>query len=390
LSDTEFSGAPGLVAGKIKHKLLGKHQIAYAFISRARSDLSFFSRIEIYGDIALNIPGDELFQGTIDLGKKVKEEWIGLSWAYPISDKFSIGLSNFYTIRSQRANYELRLQAFSEFGQVAVLTQTREYSYKSRGLLWKLGLSLNLKDISMGFTVRAPKLHLNGDGDFLYEDFLVGVDTTGDGNTDDIFISDFQDDLDSKHRSPWAIGFGTGIKLGKKKKTTLHLSVEWFDRVSRYSILESEPFIGQSSGDTIHSRLVDDLKSVINFGAGIEYYLNEKLSVFGSYSTNFSPVRSNVSGIVSSEEETNNTIVRADFNNTSFGFVLKANRVELNLGAGYTFGKDTFSRPIDFPEDAQGDIFKSDEGAVYRLEKWRFFVGVSIPFVDKVRDELGI
>jgi len=156
------------------------------------------------------------------------------------------------------------------------------------------------------------------------------------------------------------------------------------------TILQSEPFIGQSTRDTIQSSVVDELKSVINFGAGIEWYLNQKISTFASYSTNFSPIKSNVSGLITSEGETNNTIIQADFNNTSFGFIFNANRVELNLGAGYAWGKDSFSRPIDFPDNESEPIFESDEGAVYRIDKWRFFVGVSIPFVDKVRDELGI
>ena len=393
LSKSDFSGAPGLVAGKIKHKILGKHKLAYAFISRHRSNNDFFVRTETVGDVAPSIPGDEIFAGSIRLAKNIKEEWVGLAWAYPFTDHFSVGASGFWASRSQSSLYNLQLQAMAlNDTSVAILIRDRELNYKTNGLVWKFGMSWDYENMSFGVTVTAPKIRLNGDGNYLYEEFLIGVDTTGNGIPDDHYTSNIQDGLDAQDKSPWAIGIGTGFKVGKKKRTMIHLSAEWYNKLDLYTLMESEVFNSQSTGVAINTELVDELNHVINFGTGIELFLSDKLTNFYSYSTNFSAVNTNVSSFASLEETTNNTVVKADFNNLAGGFSFNANKVEINLGAGYSFGKQTIKRPVDFPLDStdQDEIFQADEVSRLRIEKWRFFIGISIPFVDKVRDELGI
>jgi hypothetical protein len=81
------------------------------------------------------------------------------------------------------------------------------------------------------------------------------VDSSGDGSIDDGFIFNIQNDLNAKYRYPWAIGLGIGIHF---KKALLHLSAEWFDKVPRYEIMKTDPFIGQSTGDTLRFSLVDE------------------------------------------------------------------------------------------------------------------------------------
>ena len=393
LSKSDFSGAPGLVAGKIKHKLLGKHKLAYAFISRHRSENDFFVRTEIVGDVVPSIPGDELFSGTIRVAGKVKEEWIGLSWAYPFSDHFNVGASGFWASRSQSALFNLQLQALAfNDSSVAMLIRDRELSFKTNALVWKMGLSWDYENMSFGLTITAPKIRLNGDGNYLYEDYLIGVDTTGNGIPDDHYTSNVQDGLSADHRSPWAIGAGAGFRIGKKKRTMIHLSAEWYNKLDLYTLMESEVFSSQTTGAEINNKLVDELNHVINFGVGLELFLSEKLSNFYSYSTNFSAVNTDVSRFASLGETTNNTVIKADFNNFAAGFSFSANKVEINLGSSYSFGKQTISRPVDFPDDStdQDPIFDSGNVSRLRIDRWRFFIGITIPFVDKVRDELGI
>ena len=95
---------------------------------------------------------------------------------------------------------------------------------------------------------------MRGGGNTGYEQFLAGIDTTGDGNTDDIYVINSQSDLDATYKTPFSIGFGTGIKFGK---SLLHLSAEWFDKVPLYKVLQSASFEGQSTGEMIQMTIVD-------------------------------------------------------------------------------------------------------------------------------------
>ncbi len=389
LRRSNFGGTPGLVAGRIKHKLLGKHQLAYSYITRNKSDLNFFVRTERTADIDPSFPGEELFQGSIALGKKLKEEWLGATWAYPLSKRLSIGVTGFYSIRKQSSNYDLQLQELSATQDVALFKRTRRYSYHARGLLGKLGLSYEDSRLTLGFTFTTTKAHLGGKGDFLYEEFFVGVDSTGDGNEDDEFISNLQTELDARHRFPWSVGFGAGLTLGDEKKTVLHLSAEYFDDVDHYTIMESQPFIGQSTGEELQSRLTDRLVRVFNFGLGLEYIISSRFTAFGSYSSNFSPVSSRVTTFVSVEDETNASVLNVDMHNMSGGVAFKTNNIGMNLGASYAFGNWDFRRPVDFPNEDEDIILESEQNADARIEKWRFFVGVSIPFIDKIKGSVG-
>ena len=80
-------------------------------------------------------------------------------------------------------------------------------------MVWKMGMALDLSKISLGMTITTPWANFYGKGTTLFEDYLVGLDSTGDGSIDDGFIFNIQEGLKAKYRYPWAIGFGIGIHL---------------------------------------------------------------------------------------------------------------------------------------------------------------------------------
>ena len=85
----------GLVAGTFRVKKMPKFKFAYSVLTRNQSDLQNFIRVESDGEVIENIPGDELFSGTVRINSNFKEEWMGFSIAYPIGEHFSVGLTNF-------------------------------------------------------------------------------------------------------------------------------------------------------------------------------------------------------------------------------------------------------------------------------------------------------
>jgi len=383
LNQSSFGGAPSLVAGTFSVPFLKDHKFAYSFLTRQRTKADFFVRVEEEEAEFENIPGKVLFNGKLNINTNFTEEWIGLTWSPPISDKFSLGVSNFISTVNRSASVALDMKTLDDTNQAASLSVTRQYGYEKYGLLWKLGFAWDLSPIQLGMTVTTPKVNLLGNGSSLYEQYLIGVDTTGDGNNDDIYIFNTQKDLDTKYRSPWAIGLGVGIHFNK---AIIHLSAEWYDKVPQYTILETDPFVGQSSGDTLTFALVDALNPVFNYGIGLEMELNEKISIYGSIATDYSGVTSDITRFAEIENEANNSVFQADFLKFGGGLMLNTSWAEITLGATYAGASQEFKRPINFSGDEP--VFDSGETTTLKFNKWRFILGFSFPFAEKIQKNL--
>jgi len=385
LSKSNFGGAPSLAAGTFKVPFLKNHKFAYSFLTRSRTQADFFIRVEKEGDIVEAIPGNEKFNGKLNFNTTFKEEWMGLTWSPPISNKFSIGLSNFVSTINRSASLSLNMNALDENSKVASLSTDRKFGFNINGLIWKLGMAMDLSPIRLGMTVTTPRVNLKNKGSTLFEDYLIGVDTTGDGNTNDAYIFNIQNNLHTTYHTPWAIGFGAGIHF---KKGVIHLSAEWYDKVPQYKIMETNPFVAQSSGDTLSFTLVDELDPVLNFGVGIELKLSDKNSFYASVSTDYSAVTTNITGFAELDKKANNSVFQADFYQFGGGFSTELKWIEVTLGATYTGASQQINRPINFPDEGDDPVFDSGNTSTLLFRQWKFILGFSIPFADKMKKSL--
>jgi hypothetical protein len=385
LKKSKFGGAPSLVAGTFTVPFLKNHKFAYSFLTRQRTQADFFIRVEKEGDIIEAIPGSEIFNGKLSYNTDFREEWIGLTWSPPLGKKLSFGLSSFISSINKSVSLDLDMKTLDENNQVASLSINRQYNYGTDGLIWKMGLAWDLNSIKLGMTVTTPKVKIRGKGSSLNEAYLIGVDTTGDGTNDDLYLFNIQEDLKSAFHSPWAIGLGVGFHF---KKAIIHLSAEWYDKVALYNIIETAPFIVQSTGEELYFTLMDQLEAVINFGIGIELNLSEKSSFYTSFATNYSGVTSNIVRFAENKQEAYNSTLRADFLKFGSGFVLNTRWAEVTLGATYTGASQDFERPINFPDEGDDPIFDSNNTSTLKFTQWRIILGFSFPFAEKMKKSL--
>ena len=381
LNTSNFGGGPSLVSGTFNLKFLPKHKFAYAFLTKTRFDESVTFGIEDFGDFVRAFDGEEYFSGEIAVRTKIRDEWIGGAWSYPISDQWSVGLSGFYSAVERAVGTRIQLQAFSETEGTGMYLNRREYDFETHNLILKGGVSWQLENLTAGLTVKAPRIQGLGRGNTRYEEFLAGIDTTGDGTTDDIYVINSQRDLDATYKTPLSIGAGTGIRIGR---SLIHLSAEWFDKVPLYTIIQSEPFTGQSTGETIQMTVVDEFRSVINFGGGAEVFVNPKLALFASFATDYSVAPQDITRFSELENVTNNTTFRADIYHFGFGTDFKTKFANLTLGATYATSKETFDRTIEIDEGM--DSMTSTAEMIYG--RWRFLVGFEFPFLNKAKEKL--
>lgn len=384
LSKSSFNGVPSLAAGSFRLKALPNHNFAYAILTRQSLDLSFAYREERIGDILTGWPGDEIFEGEINFATNNKVDWFGGSWAHALNDKISLGLSTFFSVNDQSKGLNTELRALADDGAVATYLLGKNYSFKTYSLIWKLAAAFSLKNIDLGITFTTPTLDLSGKSDYSYQFYLS--DTEGLAENENTYANSYQSDIDVSTKTPLSIGAGITYNVGKNK---VHLSAEYYGKVDNYTLFSADDHAVQSNPDSIISfRVVDKLNDVINAGIGVEWYLNEKLSAFGSFSTDFSAAASNITTFTENSVEAFNTSIKADYYHFGAGFVLDLRRVDVTLGATYTGAKEEFPRPISFPGEVgdQSEIYDPEDMAELKWSRWRFVFSFSVPFFKELSE----
>ncbi|MCG8579742.1 MAG: hypothetical protein MI866_07490 [Bacteroidales bacterium] len=374
-SQSSFGGAPSLLAGTYRVKGWDKHSFAYSFLGRNRMDVDIQESTSAYGNVLPGIPGEEHFSGDVYLQKKFNEEWLGLSWSYAPNNKFSIGLTNFVTIRKQNATDETQMYAYTEAQDVEAYKNNNQYSYSHTGLLWKIGLAWDHDPITWGITVTTPTVSLSGNGSFTYDYVYTGIN-----ELNPIYERNKQSDLAMKLKTPFSIAAGIGYTT---KRGSLHASAEYFGAVKEYTLMSSEPFYGQSTNDEYQSFLVNELNPVFNIGVGYNFVFNENVYGYVSYSTDFSAAVTGSSSDAVFKEKTYASTFDSDINHFGGGVVLHLKRADITFGATLATTKYRVNRALGFPEDDNSGIFDPDAYTDVRWNRWRFIVGVSIPFLDE-------
>ncbi len=369
LSSSEFEGVPSLVAGTFKIEKWKKHHFAYAFISRQRSNVGINISRELDAE-NLTDDTDEIDRlvGNLFLSSKERDEWFGGTWGMNIRENFSIGISSFVSVYSFRTSYDLRLSSLDPSKDVSFFNNEINLGQNSYGMFWKLGLAWKLKKIDLGLNVDLPYLEVIKNGKFRYQRFLSGTD---DGS-DEFAYYDYKD-LKSNRKEPLGVSVGAGIPWGKH---IFHLKADWHGNLSEYNRLVIPVTEDGKEGFAFK----ESLRSVINFGAGAEIYINDGLNLYASFSTDFSPVEAsaNIFDIIQNDDLDANANFDADYFHYGFGVEFKLKKMELILGTTYSSASGEFADPIDVPFESV-ETNARDEPSRANISRWRFIIGLEIP-----------
>lgn len=369
---SSFGGAPSLVAGTFSVKNWDNHYFAYAFLTRRRMDMSLAGSADEYGELIDALPGEEFFSGDIRIKKRFSEEWIGGTWSYSKNKKYSVGVTGFITIRDQVANGDTQLQSYNH-EDVITYYNNKAYSYNHYGVLFKIAGAAKFDKLDLGLTITTPTIGVAGTGTFRYEQYLAGAESI-----DDAYVRDLQKDISSTFKTPFAVSFGAGLKLFGG---TLMASTEYYSAISKYNILEGQEFFGQSTGVPITPILYDQLNAVINFGIGYNFVFSDQINGYLSYSTDYSATSSDQNNLDDNSMYLKASTFTSDINHFGGGIVMNLKKADITLGATLATASYKMERPIDFPDGGGGSIIDSEEYSDVHWNRWRFIVGISVPFV---------
>lgn len=332
ITTSKFDTAPGIVAGLVKFPWLKDHRIGYSILTRQSVDIRLAGSLITTGDAIPDYPGEESIVTDFYLSEYLSEPWWGLTWAYKFNDTVGVGISNYFTFRSHRANYQTFGQIFTPDGNLTMFLDALSYDYQNYRLLWKVGLALDFGRFNLGLTLTTPSIELYGKGAARINKTLTGQDIDEDGTRDDIVIADYQDGLDSDYPTPLALGVGATYTIAITRMGTMNLyaSAEWYAAVDKFVVINTDEFVGQSDGVIYRNEITHELDDVLNFGLGIEHILNKSITFYGSIRTDFSAKKPG--------SDTTLTVTDWDLYHFMVGTTFRFKKTQWTLGLGYSWG----------------------------------------------------
>jgi len=379
-------GVPSLVAGMFTLPSLPGHRFAYSFLTRRRSAQNLFLATEVQEDILPDVPGQELLLGTGESISTLDENWVGFTWAHELSPRVSVGVSTFGTYLGRKRRAELTVRELTETGEASAFSRLREYRFRSYGLLWKAGLAAELPPFRLGLSITTPGITALGRGSIRYENLLIPPDSAPAApETPEVVV--FQESgLKTTTHSPASLGAGVSWIGGRAE---IHLSGEWYSGVPRYRILGVDSIASQSSPDLYEYHVVDELRPVFNFGAGIEWQVSETFSAYGSLIRDASAAPGNPSAPFELGNQVSNSTSQADGFHFGAGVSFEARWIDLT--AGITFGstKEILENPVDAVGSELGRSVATSRSVQIRRQRLRFLLGFTIPMVEEITDASG-
>ena len=362
VSESYLRPSPAFIVYNLSSDWLGKHRLAFSILSRHNFEVRLKTRF--VGNVkSSDVSNEIVYEGDVD------EYWGGITWSYPLrgKNKVGIGITNYFTVRSYRTRNSISIQGADTSNTVGVFSALTEYDYYNIGVLWKAGISYEFERIRFGLTITTPTLNLFGSGETDINIHSSGIDIDGDQRPDELLISDYQKDLPSNYNSAFAIGLGIYYKFVDLK---IHFACEYFGNVDKFNVLTTNTFQAQTGGFNLTNHLTHAFKPVFNFGIGLEYFVNEKVTAFGAFVTD--------SSALNTEVHTNHSYVKWDYYHVTTGAALFFEGFELTFGFSLAFAGDDITIPIlPLSESEDVDFVFEQQSAKISSFRLKFILGLA-------------
>ncbi len=360
--------APILLAGTLRIRGLRNHWFGYSYLARQSVKLGISSSAAGTRDVLPDLPGAEDYVTQFRLDEKLSESWYGLTWSYKLSKHMGIGVTQYIVYRSQRALMQELVEALSQQSRLAVAVGERQYSYYHFRALWKIGLACDFETITMGLTLTSPSLAIGGSGSTGVNSTLAGLDMNGDGTSEDFLASDYRRQLPVTYESPFSLAAGMTFKI---QKVRLYLSTEWFARVLPYTVVDAAPFVAQSSGEILSTDVTQELASVLNWGAGLEWFYSSRFKGYASFTTDYSAKKPGTSMNISLTDWDIHHIV------TGGEFFIKKSSVTVGVGLSFG-GREVGDRPDILTRRGLAGLWDPFGSLKFRYRCYKLIVGFAI------------
>lgn len=376
-----FDVTPQLISGT---KKLSKHvTIGAVLLTHNDVDITFQ---QSYSAIKSIYPQDSVFKrnfiGDFDYRNRLNEQWLGLCMSFQLNPKLAIGFTHFFNYRFQRFSQHISASAIST-DTISSKNFTTQYDYMRDvrydviSSLAKFGLMYKPNEkFSMGITATMISANLFGSGKTytkIYSSNLVY------NNYASYTVFDRQRGLNAQYQTPFSLAVGIKANLGR---LNIHASGEYFAPLEKYDIINPTDSLNiNKSGVEYNSAdllgVEHSTQQILNGAIGLEYSLTNRLSLLGSFRTDFNTQKNKITS------QDNSSIVTSyiDLYHATLGCTLQKNKKSYIIGVSYSFGELLSQKQFaDFnnPTDASNLLGQSFSKAKYYYKSLGLIFGISL------------
>ena len=335
-------GSVPLFVGGMFSKNNSKLKMGYSVMSSVDFGFKATARIDEKLPVVddAESPGTEEFIGQASINSNLSELLFAVGGGYRLSPKWSIGISNIITVRSQtvaKASYARFI--LNQPGNPLVSSSfVRSADYYNIRYAARIGLNYQDRNFSTGLTVTLPSVKIMGTGTITAN--VIASNILFKGSRTSLLANDRQEELKSTYHSPLA--FTAGINW-THNKSSFGVSVQYFGKIAIYDLLKVAPsaFVrpaefNSSLGSEQFLRLKTGAKSVVNIAIGYEYEIKPNLILSASIRTNgsyFDRVLYATTGIKAD-------VTTWNIYHFTAGTTFAKGRSKMTLGLLYSMGKD--------------------------------------------------
>lgn len=341
---------PQLVSGLVNFKKVPRLKMVYGLLTRYRTDVRMLAQNSMPYDVILNEPGDEFYYANINYELNSSSQWGGVGLGYKISDKVSVGFTQFVNY----IHLDERMAVNTSADVTTPPIYTTEISESSLSIIdavslnWKLGLALDFGKFKMGISGTVPSVDLFGfarlsrnveyfnQNRYIDTLFLVG-------RFPNLLITEDQRGLNARYRYPGSIAAGFEMNF-PKTQTKLTFSAEYFFPIEKYTVAAYDSSVrvrptGWFTGISAPKFLVkySSAVQVINFAMGLEQAISPKMNFYFGIRTDLNNTRN----FFTAAEPYNTSYINPTFwHNLHFssGIAYRKGASDITLGLNYGLG----------------------------------------------------
>lgn len=345
---------PSLIAGTLTRDLFGGAGIlAYSALTRSRGtqDLAgavFLTRDDLPPELEL----DDVV-GGVEFTGRFNDFWAGLTYSHALGDHVGLGVTWYGAARSQTRARSSSAQFIGTDGSGLTEIDDSSGKYTDFRTLFKFGGYVGVGPVTGGLTVTTPSIHITGSGQLTVSRSTIGADTTA-------LLAGIQTDLPAEYRSPLSVGGGLAWRIGPAR---LHGSLEWFDKIAPYVVIQGDSLQAQEPEDeSIVLDAVHEQTDALNWALGFEYTLSETFTGYISYFVDNSSLDDDI-------ERAGLSIIPIDISTVTVGTDFVVRSARLTLGIGYGWGSEVDKELTDLLREEKEDF---EATYVYRSIKLLF------------------
>jgi len=356
VKDTDFGFTPGLAAAGFSPFGSQRFRMALTSFTRFKSNIRFRGR----GLSTVSDNDNLLFVGNFEFERRLSQRWLGIGFAYNITNTFSIGMSQFATFHSENTLLRFQKEIVEKSSPETLLLGWRnqvKYSFSVNGaMVTKVGLSLRMDRLKLGLTYTSPSYgSLWNNASYEFDDLKF---FTQDSTT---LISNFSDATVLDYKTPMSIGFGIEVPI---QRSIVAIALEFFKQVETHTVFEDrdDPFDGLAPGaEEQEIRITNGNRAVLNFALGGQTELNERSTLHWGFRTDFNQRR-----IFDNFETLQFLSTTPNVYHLSVGNSIEIWNSKFSFGIDYGFGvKKGANRLVDFSNVTPDNLFQlTDEGQV--------------------------